>query len=106
MINRTRIACTAALLTVAVSVFPAIAVAKGGSSAAKGRDSKEREARQACLEGNYAKGVTLLTDLFLDTGDPTYLFNQGRCYQQNERYPEAINRFRVETIVEKRGRAI
>ena len=58
------------------------------------RESKEREARKACLEGDYAKGVGILSDLFLDFRAPTYIFNQGRCYEQNERYDEAISRFR------------
>lgn len=40
------------------------------------------------------KGVDLLSDLFLDTRDPTYIFNQGRCFQQNNRYEDAISRFR------------
>ena len=58
------------------------------------RESKERDARKACLSGDYATGVAALTDLFLDTKDPTWIFNQGRCYEQNERYEEAIGRFR------------
>jgi tetratricopeptide (TPR) repeat protein len=58
------------------------------------RESKERQAKRACLNGDYAKGVQLLTDLFIDSNDPTYLFNQGRCYEQNNRYEEAIGRFR------------
>jgi hypothetical protein len=57
-------------------------------------EAREREARKACLEGDYAKGVSILSELFLDIGDATYVFNQGRCYQQNERYREAIARFR------------
>ena len=58
------------------------------------KEAKEREARKACLEGDYAKGVGILSDLFLDFKVPTYIFNQGRCYEQNERYDEAISRFR------------
>jgi hypothetical protein len=59
-----------------------------------GREGREREARKACLEGDYSKGVSILSDLFLDTKNPTYIFNQGRCYEQNERFGEAISRFR------------
>lgn len=36
----------------------------------------------------------ILTDLFVDTGDLTYIFNQGRCFEQNRRYEDAIGRFR------------
>jgi hypothetical protein len=32
----------------------------------------------ACLSGDYTKGVAILSELFVDTKDPTYLFNQGR----------------------------
>jgi len=38
--------------------------------------------------------VEILTDLFIDTGDLTYVFNQGRCFEQNRRYEDAIGRFR------------
>jgi tetratricopeptide (TPR) repeat protein len=58
------------------------------------REAKERAARKSCLTGDAAAGVALLTDLFIDTKDPTYLFNQGRCLEQNRRYDEAIGRFR------------
>jgi hypothetical protein len=35
-----------------------------------------------------------LTDLYVDTNNPIYIFNQGRCFQQNGRYEEAVLRFR------------
>jgi tetratricopeptide (TPR) repeat protein len=56
--------------------------------------SKERLAKKACLSGDYAKGVGILADLFVETNDPTFLYNQGRCYEQNVRYVEAAERFR------------
>ena len=56
--------------------------------------AREREAKKACLSGDYVKGVSILADLYLDTNDPIYLFNQGRCYEQNIRYSEAAERFR------------
>lgn len=56
-------------------------------------DVKERAALSACLSGDHAKGVALLTELFVDSKDPTYLYNQGRCYEQNRRYEDAIARF-------------
>jgi hypothetical protein len=45
------------------------------------------------LNGDYQTGVSLLSDLFLDTRDPTYLYNQGRCLEQNRRFEDAIARF-------------
>ena len=56
-------------------------------------DTKERMARMACLSGDFAKGVAILSELFVDTEDPAYIFNQGRCFEQNRRYEDAIARF-------------
>jgi len=60
---------------------------------AASRQPRERAARKACLTGDPAKGVSILADLFLDTKDPTYIFNQGRCFEQNRKYEDAIARF-------------
>lgn len=57
------------------------------------RQARESAARAACLDGNYAEGVAILSKLFVETKDPTYLFNQGRCFEQNRRYEDAISRF-------------
>jgi hypothetical protein len=57
------------------------------------RSNRERAARKACLTGDYTKGAEILADLFIDTKNPTYIFNQGRCFEQNRQYDEAISRF-------------
>jgi hypothetical protein len=57
------------------------------------RQSQEKAARKACLTGDYTTGVSILADLFVDHNDPAYVFNQGRCLEQNTRYKEAIARF-------------
>jgi hypothetical protein len=69
------------------------AEAKPRAEAAE-KQSKERAAKKACLTGDPERGVELLTDLFIDTNDPTYIFNQGRCFEQSNRYEDAIGRFR------------
>jgi hypothetical protein len=56
-------------------------------------DAKERRARTACLAGDHAKGVQLLSELFVTTMDATFIYNQGRCFEQNRRYEDAIARF-------------
>jgi len=56
-------------------------------------ENKERTARMACLSGDFAKGVAILSELFVDTKDPAYIYNQGRCFEQNHRYEDAIARF-------------
>jgi tetratricopeptide (TPR) repeat protein len=73
------------LLALTVLVAPAEAAS---------HDAKERAARRACLNGDPAKGVQILTELYITSDNPTYLYNQGRCYEQNNRYEEAIGRFR------------
>jgi hypothetical protein len=66
----------------------------GQSALADKVSSKERLAKKACLSGDYAKGVGLLTDLFLETNDTNYLYNEGRCFERNARYVEAAERFK------------
>ena len=61
---------------------------------AAGKEAKERAARKACLSGDYAKGVEILSDLFIDTKDANFIFNQARCFEQNNRCEEAVSRFR------------
>lgn len=56
--------------------------------------NRDKQARKACLSGDYQKGVSILSDLYIESGDATYLYNQGRCYEQNVRYVEAAERFR------------
>lgn len=60
---------------------------------AESPDAKTRKARKACLSGDYMKGVSILSELFVDTQDSNYIYNQGRCFEQNLHYREAIGRF-------------
>ncbi len=82
--RRLSIAVAALALSVLLPVKPAFAAS---------RQAQERAARKACLTGDATKGVSILADLFLDTKDPTYIFNQGRCLEQNRKYEDAIARF-------------
>jgi hypothetical protein len=72
----------------------ALGVLVPSTATAAARESQERAAKKACMTGDAAKGVEILADLFIDTGDLTYVFNQGRCWEQNSRYEAAIARFR------------
>jgi tetratricopeptide (TPR) repeat protein len=60
---------------------------------ASSRQERERAARKACLAGDYAKGIDILSDLFLETQDPVFIFNQARCLEQGQQYKDAIARF-------------
>jgi hypothetical protein len=57
-------------------------------------DTRETRARADCLAGRFQAGVDLLAQLFAETGNANYIYNQGRCYEQNGRQNEAILRFR------------
>jgi tetratricopeptide (TPR) repeat protein len=78
-----------AFLAVLALSHPAVAAEKGEMS-----KDQENAARAACLMGDYQRGAEILVKLFIQTRDSTYLYNQGRCYQQNHRWEEALDRFR------------
>lgn len=67
-----------------------------GTSSALGQvqDPRELQARKDCLTGKYESGVALLAQLFAETGNRNFVYNQARCYEQNARAEDAINRFR------------
>jgi hypothetical protein len=58
-------------------------------------EARENEAKQACASGQLDEGVRILAQLFAETEDGNYMFNQARCYQQNGRTKEASLRFRA-----------
>jgi hypothetical protein len=68
--------------------------AKNPKSTAADEEARARAAKTACLSGDSAKGVALLAELYVETNDVNHLFNQGRCYEQNGKYTDAITRFR------------
>jgi hypothetical protein len=57
-------------------------------------EARETEAQRECAAGRYPRGVDILAALFAETHEPTYVYNQGRCYEENGRFAEAITRFR------------
>ena len=63
------------------------------SARAGDRATQERTAQKACLLGDFKQGIEILADLYLDTHDPTYIYNQGRCLEQNGQNQPAILRF-------------
>jgi hypothetical protein len=71
-----------------------LVAAASGAARAQDRDQRELEAKKDCLGGHADKGIELLADLYAETNDPTYLYNQGRCFEQNGRPADAVTRFR------------
>jgi tetratricopeptide (TPR) repeat protein len=57
-------------------------------------NTRETRARADCLAGRFQAGVDLLAQLFAESGNANYIYNQGRCYEQNGKQNEAILRFR------------
>ena len=82
------------------SIFAFLAVATGTGQAMgetgqpANRPAMEKAAKKACITGDVGRGIDLLGDLYVETGDATYVFNQGRCFEQNHQWEEAVDRFR------------
>jgi hypothetical protein len=82
------------LPTIAVIlVLGAFAPRAEAAKKAADRDVLENSARKACMMGDYPKGMEILSDLFIQTKNITYVYNQGRCLEQNHRWEEALDRF-------------
>jgi hypothetical protein len=80
----------------AVIVFAPF-LARQASSASNRPEAEavqEKAAKKACAMGDYEKGAGILTDLYVTTNQPVYIYNQARCYQQNDRWERALTRFR------------
>jgi hypothetical protein len=82
------------LLRAVARALPLLWLLLGAGRARADGDAREAEARRECLAGRYQRGIDLLAALFTETRDPNHIFNQGRCYEQNDRPDEAISRFR------------
>jgi hypothetical protein len=89
--DRPRIRPVIAAWAVAAGLF----VGAGGAQAqSSSLGQREAEARRECLLGNVQRGVEGLTQLYVETENVNYLYNQARCYEQNGKPDEAILRFR------------
>jgi hypothetical protein len=56
-------------------------------------DPRPNAALAACASGDVAKGITILGALYAETRNPSYVFNQGRCYQKNGQLEPARSSF-------------
>ena len=75
-----------------IALVAALWLSMGQARAAE--DSPQVQAKRACAAGRVEQGVELLAALCAETGDINSVYNQGRCYQQNGRVDQALNRFR------------
>jgi tetratricopeptide (TPR) repeat protein len=83
--------CRRGLLAAALAGAFLLAITSANAQQA---DSRESQSRSECLAGRFQAGVDLLAQMFVETGDANYIYNQGRCYEQNGKFSEAILRFR------------
>ncbi len=72
----------------------AITLASAGAARAQGEDPRPTQALTACASGDVQRGIDLLAALYAETREPAFVFNQGRCYQQNGQLEAAAQRFR------------
>lgn len=63
------------------------------------------QAQEDCLSNKTDSGVAILAKLYTLTGQPNYIYNQGRCYEQAARPDDAINKFREYLRVAKNAPA-
>ncbi len=56
-------------------------------------DQRPRAALAACASGDVKKGIAILAELYAQTRNVSFVFNQGRCYQQNGQFEPARQRF-------------
>jgi hypothetical protein len=78
-----------------MSMLAVVAAAfAGGARADQIEDPRPRQALTACASGDVARGVAILAELYAETRIPAFVFNQGRCYQQNGQLEPAVQRFR------------
>jgi hypothetical protein len=80
---------TRVVVLVLVAVLPFRAV-----SARPSEDRREVQGRVLFAKGDYQAALEVYANLFAEKGDPVYLRNIGRCYQNLEQPEKAIKSFR------------
>jgi tetratricopeptide (TPR) repeat protein len=64
-------------------------------------DDKSKAAQVECAAGDFQTGVRLLAESWGETRNPTYIYYQGRCYEQNGQSARAAERFREYLRIDK-----
>jgi hypothetical protein len=65
----------------------------GAADAPAAEDNRPNVALAACASGDVSKGIAILGELYAETRNPAYVFNQGRCYQKNAKLEQARGSF-------------
>jgi hypothetical protein len=61
----------------------------GPTDSRSSEDKRPTTALAACASGDVAKGIAILGELYAETLNPAYVFNQARCYQKNDKLEQA-----------------
>jgi hypothetical protein len=88
-----RMTSSVALLASLATMASASRYAEAASKTDK-RTTAEKAAKKACITGDVRTGIDLLGDLFVETNNATYIYNQGRCFEQNHHWGDALDRFK------------
>lgn len=67
--------------------------ARAADLASPGDDKRPNAALAACASGDVAKGIAILGELYAESRNPSFVFNQGRCYQKNNQLEQARGSF-------------
>ena len=67
--------------------------ARAAESSTLVEDQRPNAALAACASGDVAKGISILGVLYAETRNPSYVFNQARCYQKNGQLEQARTSF-------------
>lgn len=77
--------------------FVAVHCVLAGAGHAAGKetsiDARGKAAKKACILGDYKKGTEILSDLYIETNDITFVYNQARCLEQNHQWEASLDRF-------------
>jgi hypothetical protein len=82
------------MLARVVVLLTAILALQALPAVAQEQDPREIQAQKDCLTGRADAGVALLAELYAVTGNPNFIYNQARCFEQASRPDDAISRFR------------
>src|SRR5262245_41479498 len=80
-------------LLISTALVLACAALAGSARADEGEDKRPTAALAACASGDVTKGITILGELYAETRNPAFVFNQGRCYQKNNQLEQARSSF-------------
>ena len=82
-------------ISIAIVLASAVlsARARAADAPGGGDDKRPNTALAACASGDVNKGIAILGELYAETRNPAYVFNQGRCYQKNNKLDEARGAF-------------